>query len=311
MRVLAIVVALLGGVASAATVWNARAKVADGSYKKLVLLDEKPQVVLPACRCVAGVWKASGETATHFTGALRDASFNHRRARPLGAIQIRKTRPLMGVHRDYREALHAILRGSGQLVLREVEGGEWEVVGYAPEPLGELFANNPSWSARGAAEPGEPTPLVDPDADAAALAKLVNDYRASLGLPRVPLSPALTKVARAHVRDLNANPPAESCSLHSWSSHGAWSACCYDGSKEAARCMWVKPKEIARYRGAGYEIAANASGITPERALELWQHSPAHHDVVANRGKWTAPWKAMGVAIEGDHAVAWFGELAR
>jgi hypothetical protein len=74
--------------------------------------------------------------------------------------------------------------------------------------------------------------------------------------------------------------------------------------------MWTKPKEIAGYRSHGYEIAANASGITPDYALEMWQKSPAHHEVMTNKRIWTKPWRAMGVAIDGDHAVAWFGEVS-
>jgi hypothetical protein len=296
------------------TVWNAQAKVADGSHKKIVFLGETPDALLPPCRCVTGIWKLArrGESASHFTGTLDALSFNHpRAAKKRMSIKIRKTRDLMGVHRDYRPALHAIMRGSGQVVLREVTRGEWEVVGYAPEPVGKLFDNNPRWQAdpKRPPKPAEAQPVTDPKADAVALAKLINDYRATLNLPRVALSPALTKVAQAHVRDLNVNKPVkEGCNMHSWSAKGSWTACCYDSSKAAARCMWVKPKEIAGYAGYGYEIAANASGITPDRALEMWQKSKAHHEVMINRGIWTKPWRAMGVAVEGDHAVAWFGE---
>jgi hypothetical protein len=297
-----------------ATVWNAQAKVADGSYKKIIFIGEKPDALLPPCRCVAGIWKRGSETATHFTGTLDGASFNHKRggAKKRIAIKVRKTRDLMGMHRDYRAALHGIMRGSGQLVVREVTGGQWEVVGYAPEAMGALFANNPSWNAdaKKPPSPAKASPIVDAKADAAALAELINDYRATLKLPRVAVSPALTKVAQAHVRDLAVNKPVkEGCNLHSWSGKGDWSGCCYDSSKEAARCMWVKPKEIAGYQGHGYEIAATASGLTPEHALEMWQKSPAHHEVMINKGIWTKPWRAMGVAIEGDFGVAWFGEV--
>jgi hypothetical protein len=226
-------------------------------------------------------------------------------------LKIRKTRHLMGTARDYRPALHGILRGSGQLVLREVTGGEWEVVGYAPAALGDIFAAHPRWRVDAKAKPSPATPIVDPDADARALAKLINDYRASIKLPRVPVSKALTKVARTHVHDLNDNKPnGDGCNMHSWSDKGSWTACCYDKSKAAARCMWVKPKEIAGYAGNGYEIAASASGIAPAQALEQWQKSPAHHEVMINKGIWTKPWRAFGVAIEGDYAVAWFGEEA-
>jgi hypothetical protein len=299
-----------------ATVWNAQAKIDDGSYKKIVFIGDAPKDMLPACRCVTGMWKLTrgGESATHFVGTLDAPSFNYAAAgaKKRLSIKVRKTRELMGVHRDYRPTLHALLRRSGQLVLREVTGGEWEVVGYAPEPVGKLFANNPSWKADDSEppQPADAAPVIDPKADAVALAKLINDYRASIKLPRIPISASLTKVAQAHVRDLNVNKPVkEGCNLHSWSAQGSWSACCYDSSKEAARCMWAKPKEIASYAGNGYEIAANASGITPDYALEMWQNSPAHHEVMTNKKIWTKPWRAMGVAIEGDHAVAWFGEV--
>lgn len=314
-------VLVLCGVATAttahnATVWNAQAKSDGGGYKKIIFIGEAPKNMLPACRCVTGMWKLSkrGETATHFIGTLDAPSFNYAAgAKKRLAVKVRKTRELMGVHRDYRATLHALLRRSGQLVLREVTGGDYEVIGYAPEPVGKLFANNPTWKAdpEDPPKPAPATPVIDPKADAVALAKLINDYRASIKLPRIPISAALTKVAQAHVHDLNVNKPAkQGCNLHSWSAQGAWTACCYDSSKEAARCMWIKPKEIAGYAGNGYEIAANASGITPDYALEMWQNSPAHHEVMINKRIWTKPWRALGVAIDGDHAVAWFGEVA-
>jgi hypothetical protein len=300
-----------------ATVWNAQAKSDDGSYKPIVFIGDAPKDMLPACRCVTGMWKLGrrGETATHFIGTLDAASFNYSTtAKKRLSIKLRKTRELMGVHRDYRPALHGLLRRSGQVVLREVTGGEYEVIGYATDPVGKLFANNPSWKADAKDPPkaADAKPVLDPKADAAALAKLINDYRASIKLPRIAISPELTKVAQTHVHDLNVNKPVkQGCNMHSWSEQGSWTSCCYDSSKEAARCMWVKPKEIAGYSGNGYEIAANASGITPEYALEMWQNSPAHHEVMINKRIWTKPWRAMGVAIEGDHAVAWFGEVSK
>ena len=96
--------------------------------------------------------------------------------------------------------------------------------------------------------------------------------------------------------------------MHSWSTKGTWSACCYDSSPAAARCMWKKPKEISGYPGNGYEIAAAApSGMTPDLALSQWQKSQAHHEVMINKGKWKQPWATFGVAVEGTHSVAWFG----
>ena len=313
MRLLvALVVWLVAIRAHAGTVWNVKVDARDGESTQLRVIEGNPNVVLPTCRCVAGVWRIADETATHFVGTLDSLSFNHQRkpAKTL-RVKVRKTRALMGVHRDYRPLLHGIMRGAGQLVLREVAGGEWEVTGFADDVVGDLFAARADWRAKRTPPVAKASPLVDADADAAGLAKLINDYRASLKLPRVAISAKMTKVAQAHVRDLNSHKPVkDGCNMHSWSKNGPWSSCCYDSSPAAARCMWKKPKEIARYKGYGYEIAANASGITPEHALELWQKSPAHDAVMANKNQWNKPWGAMGVAVEGDYAVAWFGELA-
>lgn len=318
----AVIIALLvlaSGVARAdtkyqLTVWNTTIEIA-GDARKLIVFGDNPTTMLPACRCVAGMWKLAkgGETATHFKGTLDELSFNHLRSAKVKSltVKVRKTRYLMGAAKDHRAALHAIMRGAGQLMLREVKGGEWEVVGYSTTKLGDVFDTYPRWRVdpKRPPKPAPATPLIDPEVDAVALVKLINDYRESVDLPRIAVSKALTKVARAHVRDLNDNrPTSDRCNMHSWSSKGDWTACCYDKSKQAAKCMWVKPKEIAGYAGHGYEIAASASGIAPAQALQQWQGSPAHHEVMINKGIWTKPWKAFGVAIEGDYAVAWFGE---
>ncbi|MBA3454365.1 MAG: hypothetical protein H0T42_14830 [Deltaproteobacteria bacterium] len=295
-------------------VWNTKAALDTGAWEKITIFGGHPDAYLAACRCVAGVWQPGrkGESATHFTGTVQGASLNHARAgsQKLTA-KVRKTRHLMYALGDHRAKLHAIMRGSGQVILREVKGGEWELAGYAENPLGDLFGNNKRWRSdpKQPPKPGDASPIPDPAKDAVALAKLINDYRASIKLPRLPMSPALTKVAQAHVVDLNVNKPVvKGCNMHSWSAKGAWTACCYDGSKTAARCMWNKPKEIAKYPGYGYEIAAlYPAGMTPELALSQWQNSPAHHEVMINQGIWTQPWGAMGVALEGDYSVAWFG----
>jgi hypothetical protein len=298
-----------------ATAWTSQALVAGGQSKKLVTFGEKPSGLCTTSRCIAGTWQfdRDGESDSHFTGIIEDVSYNHARKKAPAklAAKVRKTRQLMSAFSAHRTAVHAIMRGSGQLLLREVTGGEWEVIGYSTDALGDLFAHNPRWKAdpKAPPKPGAPTPIPDPLADGVALAKQINDYRASLKLPRLPSSPALTKVAQAHVRDLHVHQPVtDSCNLHSWSKNGTWTSCCYDGSKAAARCMWNKPKEIAKYPSNGYEIAArNPAGMTPESALSQWQHSDAHHVIVINRGIWTQPWGAFGVAVLGDYAVAWFG----
>ncbi len=298
-----------------ATAWTSSVFVAGGQSKKLITFGEKASALLTTCRCIAGTWRLGrdGESDTHFTGRIEDVSYNH--ARKLApaklAGKVRKTRQLMSAFSTHREALHAIMRSSGQLLLREVTGGEWEVIGYSTEALGDVFANNPRWRAdpKAPPKPAARTPIPDPVADGVELAKQINDYRATLKLPRLPMSPGLTKVAQAHVKDLNVNKPVvDNCNMHSWSAKGSWTSCCYDGSKAAARCMWNKPKEIAKYPSNGYEIAArNPAGMTPESALSQWQTSQAHHVLMINQGIWTQAWGAFGVALEGDFAVVWFG----
>jgi uncharacterized protein YkwD len=315
MRVIivSLIAAFFAAPVHAETVWNVKvkARARDGHTVQLTIMDGHPSSFLPTCRCVAGMWRLGGETATHFVGTVEELSFNHTRKTPKSIrAKVRKTRSLMGVHKNYRPTLHGIMRASGQLVLREVAGGEWEVAGFADDAVGDLFKAHASWRAKHP-KAGPATPLIDAKADATALADLINDYRVSIKLPRVPISPAMMKVAQAHAHDLDVNRPVkEGCNMHSWSDKGSWSSCCYDSSKEAARCMWKKPKEIAGYKGFGYEIAANASGMTPEQALSLWQNSPAHHAVMINKDQWKKPWRALGVAVEGDYAVAWFGEEA-
>lgn len=146
------------------------------------------------------------------------------------------------------------------------------------------------------------------------LLQLVNDYRVEHGLASVPISRSLNAVAAAHVRDLEEHPPTGQCNLHSWSAAGPWTPCCYTSDHQQALCMWDKPREITRgaYSGDGFEISAwSGDPISPEQALEIWKSSPAHKDMLLNRGLWTdAAWQAMGGAVYGHYAVVWFGKEA-
>lgn len=78
--------------------------------------------------------------------------------------------------------------------------------------------------------------------------------------------------------------------------------------------MWSKPSEITRgvYSGNGYEIGFGSpqSGLaTPEAAIAGWLGSLLHSAVMLERGIWAGKdWQALGVAIHGRYAVAWFGE---
>ena len=164
----------------------------------------------------------------------------------------------------------------------------------------------PSWSISGAQEGLPP--------QASRLANLINGYRAELGLRAVPLSRSLTQVAEAHVRDLEASTRPSQCNMHSWSSAGSWSSCCYTEDHAQARCMWEKPREITTriYSGSGYEIAYGGGGqVTPDGALASWKRSRGHNEVIVNQGIWSSSeWRAMGVAISSRFALVWFGKLA-
>ncbi len=147
------------------------------------------------------------------------------------------------------------------------------------------------------------------------LVALINAYRATLGLPAVAVSSALTRVAEAHVRDLEQARPSGSCNMHSWSnSSSEWKGCCYTADHAQSQCIWNKPREISQgaYKGDGFEISYWTSGrATPEQALATWKTSPGHHSVIINQSIWASTkWRALGVAVSEHYAVAWFGEVA-
>jgi hypothetical protein len=136
-------------------------------------------------------------------------------------------------------------------------------------------------------------------------------YRKSKGLPNIPISPALTKVAQAHVRDLEAHFDLDNrdiCNPHSWSKKGKWTSCCYGNDHAAAACMWNKPKEIAGFDGKGYEIAYfNSDAASAEEALAGWKKSPGHNPVIINQGTWKqVKWNSIGIGIYGKYGVVWF-----
>jgi hypothetical protein len=144
------------------------------------------------------------------------------------------------------------------------------------------------------------------------LIDLIFDYRAENGLAAIALSPSLSRVAAAHVADLERHPPEGRCNAHSWSANGNWTPCCYTRDHAQARCMWDKPHEISRgaYTGDGFEIVChNEDGMTAQAAFACWRRSRQHHDVLLNRGIWRdRPWRAMGVAVSAHYAVVWLGE---
>ena len=73
--------------------------------------------------------------------------------------------------------------------------------------------------------------------------------------------------------------------------------------------MWSKPQEISQYKSAGFEIAAYfGNGATARGAIANWKKSAGHNEVMINQGSWKKMnWQAVGVGIEGNYAVIWFG----
>lgn len=175
-----------------------------------------------------------------------------------------------------------------------------------------LFFNptNPSLPKQNGATHNEDICLTNEEK---ALYEVINEYRKQKKLPALPLSFSLTKVAKAHAWDLNENYDLEQrhkCNPHSWSEQEDWSGCCYSDDHKNPNCMWDKPKEIAGYPAAGYEIVYwNSSLAKPSRALESWKKSPGHNQVIINLDIWKKiEWKAIGVSIQGNYAIAWFGD---
>ena len=144
------------------------------------------------------------------------------------------------------------------------------------------------------------------------LYNLIMQYRAEKGLPRIPLSTSLTFVAKTHAKDLDQNQPDKgNCNMHSWSNKGTWTPCCYTRDHAKAQCMWDKPKELTNYTGNGFEISYWSSGGANARGvLASWKSSSGHNSVMINKGMWSShPWQAIGIGINGNYAVVWFGEV--
>ena len=143
------------------------------------------------------------------------------------------------------------------------------------------------------------------------LYEFIMEYRKDNKQKKISFSKKLTEVAKLHAKDLNDNHSFEdqNCNMHSWSSNGKWKECCYTSDHSDPNCMWDKPKEINGYPGQGYEISYYySSGVTAQNALEGWQNSNAHNEVLINKGIWKqAEWKAIGIGIHESYATVWFG----
>jgi uncharacterized protein YkwD len=173
-------------------------------------------------------------------------------------------------------------------------------VGSGPQPIAAISADGPA--ARGAAGPTADVAGVCLSADEAELGRLINEYRASKGLPPAVISKSLTLVAQQHVWDSINNwkvnwppaPPGKECNLHSWSNtvnpalrEGTWTGVCYTSDHANAQGQWIKPAEIAGFPGeAGENSFWTSNQKSPGDALEAWKNSPGHNNSIIEQGGW-------------------------
>lgn len=199
---------------------------------------------------------------------------------------------------------------------------EGEDVGSEPARMKVREEEGPA--ARGAAGPTSDVAGVCLSPAEAELARLINEYRASVGLPAVPLSKSLTLVAQQHAWDSvnNSNawpapPPGQQCNMHSWSGNvnpalqqGTWTAVCYTPDHANMALTHRKPLEIAGFAADGFENSHWASaGASPAGALNGWKNSPGHNALITEQDGW-GPLLALGVGINGQYAHMWAAEVA-
>lgn len=132
----------------------------------------------------------------------------------------------------------------------------------------------------------------------------INSYRKKHRLEAIPLSKALSHVAKVHCKDLELNLKKLT--------HG-WSTCKYNNNQSKTYpCMWEKPNELTSYKGTGYECAHGGQGgyvATAETSIESWKKSTAHNNVILNKSIWkNSNWKAIGIGIYKGYSAIWFGE---
>lgn len=142
------------------------------------------------------------------------------------------------------------------------------------------------------------------------LYNLITEYRQIHNLPPIHFSKSLSYVARVHAMDLSFNrPDFGGCNPHSWSAKGTWKSCCYARDKNRLLCMNNKPKEVAGYKYKGWEMVySGGEEARAEDAFDLWKGIGMTNDYLLNTGKWSKPWKAIGIGFYGDYATVWFGE---
>ncbi|NKC30654.1 CAP domain-containing protein [Falsiroseomonas selenitidurans] len=154
-------------------------------------------------------------------------------------------------------------------------------------------------------------------AEEMALYRLLMAHRAAHGLPPVPLSRALSITAARHAVDTVENLGGFHVGEPGESRAHAWSYMPYDGRNPATwPGMWEAPGRLGTgYLPAAYEISTGITGpgnppMTPAIAMQSWRASPAHEDVILNRGQWSPArlhWRAVGIGLYRGVAHVWWG----
>ena len=141
---------------------------------------------------------------------------------------------------------------------------------------------------------------------------LINNFRTENNLNNISLSESLSVLAKIHINDLITNHPDTSiCNLHSWSDKGNWSACCYNKYLFKPSCMYNKAKELTNYKAKAYEMVFwETTEANPDSIIKSWMNTDAFADMILCEGKWkNFNWKAIGIAVKNNYAIAWFGEI--
>ncbi|HMY65333.1 MAG TPA: hypothetical protein PL163_01695 [Leptospiraceae bacterium] len=149
------------------------------------------------------------------------------------------------------------------------------------------------------------------NAEEAKLVRLLTELRVKGKLPAIQTSSSLTALAKAHTRDIQKYPPAEECSLHSWSSNGNWSSCCYKNYAEHSECMLKKPGEITDYKGEGYEIIIRGTAGQKFNAQKAYDRLKADTDFIdyySRERHEEKEWSALGISLSDDYIIVWFGK---
>lgn len=145
-------------------------------------------------------------------------------------------------------------------------------------------------------------------------------YRASVGLPALRLSKALSATAGRHVLDTRENIWAADLTLPAGTNLHSWSDAPYYADGRDPTVMWEAPERLGTgYASSGYEIAA-AGQADGSEALAGWKASAGHNAVLTETGGFDdIGFEVIGVGLDssagagpygGSVYYAWFGAAA-